>query len=331
MAVMLQSRVPVVKALKGLASQEQKQAFKEKILKVSQLVEEGNSLSEAFSEFPETFSVFYINLIKTGEASGKISDSLIFLSEHLEREDEISSQVKGAMIYPAFVIAVLAVVVSIVTFVVMPRLIDLINQTLTKPPFMTMLMINFYNFLISYGWILIIVFLACASFFAYYLKTIPGKKFIDKLSLELPFIKEFFKKINLTRFAENTSTLISAGLSVNVALKITKKTIDSFIYRDIITKIEDGVGRGERISRVMEKHPDYVTPFVIQMTQVGEETGHLDKNLMEIVKFYQKEIKRHIDTFISLLEPMLIIFLGIAVALLAVTVLSPLYSTLGTI
>ncbi|MEK6897346.1 MAG: type II secretion system F family protein, partial [Nanoarchaeota archaeon] len=181
------------------------------------------------------------------------------------------------------------------------------------------------------GWIVILGFVMMIGFIIYYFRTPRGRKTADKLSLNLPAIGGFFKKIFLIRFTENLSTLISAGLSINSALKITKDTIDNYIYKEIISETEKGVSEGEKISSILIRHSEYVPPFVIQMIEVGEQTGRLDKNLMEVVNFYRKEVKRSVDTFITLLEPVLIIFLGGVVALLAISVLSPLYGALGTI
>jgi type IV pilus assembly protein PilC len=331
LAVMMQSRVPVTQSLKSLAVQTKNPSFKEKILKISQMVEEGNSLSSACSAFPEVFNIFYVSLIKTGEASGKISESLYYLSNHLEREQDINSKITGAMIYPAFVIAVLFFVILLVIFFVMPRLIDLLKQTAVEPPLFTTMMINFYSFLANYGWILIVGFFFLVLFVAYYFTTKEGKKRYDELSLKIPFIGGFFKKIFLIRFAESISTLVGAGLSINNALKITRDTVDNFVYKKILTETEEKVSEGEKISSVFVKYPDYAPPFVVQMIQVGEETGTLDKNLMEIVKFYEKEVERAIEVFTALLEPIMIIFLGAIVALLAISVLEPLYGTLSTI
>lgn len=330
LAVMLQSRVPVTQSLRSLTVQIKNPSFKDKILKISQLVEEGNSLSEAFATFPEIFNVFYISLIKTGEASGKISESLSYLSDHLERDHDISSQITGALIYPIFVICILFVVIALVIFFVMPRLIDLIKQSSSKPPMFTQIMINFYSFLAGYGWVLIVGFLFFVAFIFFYFKTKEGRKKYDELSLKVPFIGGFFKKIFLIRFAENISTLIGAGLSINNALKITKDTVENDVYKKILAETEARVSEGEKISFVLSKYPNYAPPFVVQMIQVGEETGKLDKNLMEIVNFYEKEVKRAIETFTALLEPMIIIFLGVAVAFLAISVIEPLYGSLST-
>lgn len=331
LAVMMQSRVPVNQSLESLALQTKNPSFKEKISKISQLVQEGNSLSEAFATFPEVFNVFYVSLIKTGEASGRISESLYFLSEHLEREYDIISQIRGALIYPAFVICVLFSVITLVIVFVMPRLVDLLKQTSSEPPPFTQLMINFYSFIQGYGWVVLVAFFFLIAFIIYYFTTKEGRKRYDQLLLKIPFVKGFFQKIYLIRFAENLSTLIGAGLSINNALKITKDTIDNYVYKEILSDVEKGVSEGEKISAILVKYPLYAPPFVVQMIQVGEETGKLDKNLMEIVNFFQKEVQRAVALFTAMLEPILIIFLGIIVALLAVSVIEPLYGALGTI
>lgn len=331
MAVMLDSRVPVVQSLSSLAIQIKKEDFREKVVKISHLVEEGSPLSEAFGTYPETFSVFYVNLIKSGEASGKISEALYYLSDHLEREADIASQLKSAMIYPIFVLCVLFVVLLIVSIGVMPKLVELLKETTVKPPFFTVLMISFYDFLMSYGWIILVAFFLLIGFLVYYFRTKEGKKKFDEISLKVPFWGKMLQKIFLIRFSENISTLVSAGLSINKALQITRDTVGNHVYKNIISQIEKDVSEGEKISAVLLRHPEHVPAFVVQMIKVGEETGKLDKTLMEIVNFYQKEVKRAVDTFTAMLEPILIVFLGLVVALLAISVLSPLYGALGTI
>jgi type IV pilus assembly protein PilC len=235
------------------------------------------------------------------------------------------------MIYPIFVVAVLFVVVLIIMFFVMPRVTDLLKETTTNPPLMTKLAIGFYDFLFHYGWIIIVAFASLVVFIIYYFTTPKGKENYDRLILKIPFLDSFMKKIFLIRFAENISTLIGAGLSINNALKITKDTVSNYIYKQIIGETEQRVSEGEKISSVLVKYPDYAPPFVVQMIQVGEDTGRLDKNLMEIVNFYNKEVKRTVEVFTAMLEPILIIFLGVVVALLAVTVLEPLYGSLSTL
>jgi len=331
MAVMLDSRVPVIQSLTSLAVQIKKDNFRGEVLRISQLVEEGSPLSEAFNNFPDTFGIFYVNLIKSGEASGKISEALYYLSDHLEREADIESQLKSAMIYPIFVLCVLFVVLLIVMFGVMPKLVELLKDTTADPPFFTTLMLNFYGFLMNYGWVLLVAFILLVGFLIFYFTTKEGKKKYDIMSLKIPLLGNILQKMFLIRFSESVSTLVSAGLSINKALNITKGTITNNVYKNIIIEVEKEVSEGEKISSVLLRHPGDVPVFVVQMIKVGEETGKLDTTLMEVVNFYQKEVKRAVDTFTALLEPVLIVFLGIVVALLAVSVLSPLYGALGTI
>lgn len=328
LGVMLQSRVPVVKSLRSLSIQIKNTGFKQKIIKISQFVEEGTSLSDAFGVYPEFFSPFYLSMLKTGEASGKISDVLFYLSDHFEREHDIVSKIKSAMIYPIFVICVLVVVVLIVMFFVMPKLVDLLKEAVTEPPLFTRFMIGFYQFLSNHGWIIILAFVFLILFIGYYFTTKQGRRNFDKLILKVPFVSSFFKKIFLIRFAENIATLAGAGLSINKALKITSDTVENFVYKQIISETNERVSEGEKISSVFIKYPTFIPPFVVQMIQVGEETGKLEKNLSEIVNFYGKEVDRSIATFTALLEPILIVVLGVIVAFLAASIIQPLYGTL---
>ena len=331
LAVMIEARVPVVQCLLSLAAQTAKPVFKEALIKVSELVEEGNPLSDAFSFFPKIFNAFYINLIRSGEASGKISESLYYLGDHLEREDDINSKLKEAMIYPALVLALMIGVGIIVMVVIMPKLVEMMQTLGSNVPPSTKMMIGFYQFLNHYGWILMLVFIAMVIFLVYYLRGPEGKKTYDKSILRIPFLGSFFQKVFLMRFAENLSTLISSGLPITQALKITKNTIDNHVYMMIIAETEKNVSEGEKISSVLVKYPDQVPLFVIQMIKVGEETGKLDKTLMEIVNFYKKEVDTAVSTFTTLIEPILIIVMGVGVALIAASVLEPLYGVLGSI
>ncbi len=331
LAVMLESRVPVIQSLSSLSIQTNKTDFKKTILEIAKLVEEGVPLSGAFARFPQTFDNFYVNLVKSGEISGKISETLYYISDHLEREDEITSQIKQVMIYPIFTLVTLFVVVNVIVIFLIPRIESLIQESNANPPLFTVIMLNFYRFLENYWLILMLVFILSVIFIIFYFRTKEGKKVFDRLSLKIPFLGDILRKVFLTRFCGNVSTLMAAGISVNKALEITGNTVDNVIYKKIIDEIENKVSEGEKISFVLVEHQDYFPSFVIQMIKVGEETGKLDKTLMEVVNFYQKEIKRQIDLFLTFLSPILIMFLGVIVAILAISVFASLYTVVGTI
>ncbi len=329
LAVMIDARVPIVQSLLTLAAQIKKAEFRDDLTRISELVGEGNSFSESLAFFPNVFDTYFVNLIKSGETSGKISESLCYLSDHLEREYDITAKIKGAMIYPVLVLSVMVAVIIVVMTFVMPKIVTLLKEVGGNMPFFTKVLIGFYEFLVGYGWFLLIVFVGFIVFLVYYLRTKEGKRFYDRTSLRIPVFGKLLEKTYLMRFAENLSTLISAGLPITQALKTTKNTIGNVVYRKIVAEMEREVSEGEKISSVLARYPERVPSFVIQMIKVGEETGKIDKTLMEIVNFYQKEITRAVDAFMTLIEPILLVILGIGVGFLAISVLSPLYSMMG--
>lgn len=331
LSVMLSSSVPVVQSLRTLSSQTQNAYFKEVIARISTLVEEGASLSQAFSTYPKIFNNLHMNLVKSGEVSSHIAKTLEYISESIEREEDIMSQVKQAMIYPIFVGCLLILVLFIIAVEVMPQVRNLLEETGGKPSISTQIVLGFYGFLENYWYILIIALLLIILGLAFYFTTDSGKKNYDIISLKVPFLRSLLKKVFLARFCSNVSNLLVSGISINRALKITEDTIDNTVYKKVIAKIEKGVSEGQKMSSVMLKDQEYFPLFVVQMIKVGEETGKLDSTLIEIVNFYQKDIKKAIDVFSRLLEPLMIIILGVIVTLLAISVLSSIYGTIKTI
>ena len=235
------------------------------------------------------------------------------------------------MVYPIFTLSVLFVVLNIIIIFLLPKIEELIRESSANPPPFTQIMLGFYHFLGNFWWMMMLAFLIGVVAVVFYFKTKNGKKVYDRLSLKIPFLGDILRKIFLSRFCGNVSTLMTAGISINRALKITSDTVNNSVYKEIINEIERKVSEGEKISSLLMQRSDYFPPFVVQMIKVGEETGKLDKTLMEVVNFYQKEVKRAIDLFLTLLEPMLIIFLGLIVGVIAISVFAPLYGALGTV
>lgn len=331
LSLLLESRVPVVQSLLSLASETRKPSLKETILNVSSLVEEGIPLSEAFARHPRVFSPFYINLMRSGEASGKISGALYSVSEHLEKESDIIAQVRQATMYPFFVLAVVFIVMVVIVTRLIPRISDLIEETNAQPPLFTVIILNFYGFLEAYWWFLLAILILGIALLVYYVNTQEGRKRYDRISLKVPLLRDFLREVFLVRFCSNISTLVLAGISLNRALRITGDTVNNSVYRGVINDIEKRVSEGEKMSAAMAKHEQYFPLFVVQMVKVGEETGRLDKVLQDAVVFYQKDIKRTVDLFTTLLEPIIIVFLGIFIALLAVSVIFAIYGTIQTL
>ncbi len=325
LAIMFKSNVPVVEALQTLSNQTKNQNFKEKILKISEKVEGGTSLSVSLSSYPKIFSPFYTNMVKSGEVSGKLSEVLGYLADHLEREYNFYSKAITAMIYPVFVFFVFLIILTLMVVFVVPQLSQVLEATGEEVPQITKVAMGLSSFLKRWWWVFTLFFLGLGIFVFKFSRNKEGKKIVDKFSLKLPLLGEFFKKIYLSRLAENLSTLISSGLPIVRALEITGKIIGNDVYETIILKTQEGVKRGEPMSSILLRYQEFFPPLFVQMTVVGERTGQLGVALMNIVNFYQRDVERTLDSFVSLLEPILIIGLGVIVAGLVMAFLLPIY------
>lgn len=332
LAIMFRSDISLIESLKALADQTKKPNFKEKILSLVEEVAGGAPFSLALSREPKLFSSFYVNMVKSGEASGTLSESLNFLADHLEREYNLTSKIKGAMIYPALIVVMVIGVLIMMVYFVIPDLAEILESTGQELPLITRAVLGFSNFVRGGGWLLLIIAAGgLIFFFLRYFKTSKGRKIKDRILLRIPIVRTLLRKIYLSRFAENLSTLVGGGLPIGQALKITGSVIGNEVYQNIISKVEEGARRGEKISNMLSNYPDHFSPMIVQMVAVGEKTGKLEESLMNSVDFYQKEVDRAIDAFLSILEPVLIIFLGMIVAVLMAAVLMPLYQmTAGT-
>jgi len=325
LSIMFKSKVPLVESLNVLSGQTRNLDLKERILDLSEEVEGGTSFSGALSRHPEIFSSFYISMVKAGEVSGTLSESLEYLADHLEREYHLTSKIRGALLYPALIVVVVLLVITMMIFFVIPNLSEVLIGSGSELPTATKIVINSAAFLREFGWVLgLVILLVIFAAFRYY-RSQKGKKFFDGLFLKIPVIGPFLKTINLALFAENLSTLISGGLPIASALQTVGEIVGNSRYKEVIFEARDRVRKGETISSVLSAAPEVFPPVFVQMTLVGERTGTLDSTLMNIVNFYKKEIDRTIDNLLSILEPLLIVILGVVVAGLMLAILLPLY------
>ena len=329
LSIMFKSNVSLVESLKVLSEQLKNPRFKEVVLKLANEVEGGTPFSKALSFYPEIFSPFYVNMVKSGEISGNLSESLNYLADHLEREYHLFSKTKGAMVYPALVVVVLFAVFMVLCLFVIPQLITVFKETEMELPMITKIVIALSHFLRKWIFLLIGIVVALSVISSQYLQTPKGKKNFDSIILKVPLVGSFLKMLYLSRFAENFSTLISGGLSMTQALKTSGEVVGNETYKEIIFLAKEEAKKGKPISATFSKFPDIFPPIFTQMTLVGEKTGTLDDSLMNLVNFYQKEIDRGIDNLLSILEPLLILFLGGSVAILMASILMPIYQISG--
>jgi type II secretory pathway component PulF len=329
LAIMFKSKVPLIEALEVLSSQTKNVDFKEKIFKISEKVEGGIAFSQSLALYPKIFSPFYIAMVKSGEVSGKLSEVLNYLADHQEREYHLTSKAKGAMIYPSLILVVIVLVIALLVVFVIPNLVGVLEAGGQELPVATKAVIALADFSRSWGWLVLLLVGVLIFSLSRYYSTEKGKAFFDKLFLKLPIFGSFLKMVYISRFAENLSTLIAGGLPIVQSLEVVGDIIGNVSYKEAILTARDEVRKGEMISSTLSQFPDLFPPVFVQMVLVGEKTGTIDTTLINIVDFYQKEVDRAIDGIIGVLEPILIVFLGVVVGGIMLAVLMPIYQSIS--
>ncbi|MDO8655198.1 MAG: type II secretion system F family protein [bacterium] len=328
-AIMFKSQVPLVESLHTISQQSTNQAFKEKILKMSEGVEGGTAFSKVLSDYPEVFSPFYVNMVRSGEVSGKLSEVLNKLADHLEREYGLVSKIKGAMVYPIFVVALAVGVLFLMVFFVVPRLTEVLQESGQELPAITKGVIGFTVFIRSWGWLLLLFLIAGGTVFMRWSRTKEGRDAVGRVLLRIPLISPFLKMLFLSRFAENLATLIAGGIPITQSLEISAAIVGNSVYEQIIEESKDSISHGTQISSTLQRHPKEFPPLFTQMLQVGERAGNMEETLLAVARFYQQEVDRTVDSLLSLLEPLLIVTLGLGVGFLMAAVVLPLYQIGG--
>ena len=328
LAIMFKSRVSLVDSLSTIGSQPKSKNFRRRIFQISQDVEAGTSFSDALSKHPDAFSSFYINMVKRGETLGKLSDVLQYLADHLEREHQLRSKIKGALTYPIFVIVIAFVVITLLTILVLPNLTQILEESGAALPLITQWVIAFSNFYRQWWWLVALLIVGAIVGIGRLSKTKGGRRVVHRALLKIPIVGGFLRLMYVSRFGENLSTLITGGVPIVESIGITGRIVGNETYERIIQRAKDSVAQGSKVADVFERYPKEFPPTFTQMIKVGEKSGALDETLAEIVKFYRGEMDRSVDAFISLIEPLLIVVLGVLVGGVMASLMLPLYQSI---
>ena len=325
LATLFSAKVPVVEALRVLTTEASNESLKRKLSAVADDIQGGLPMSQAFSRHPEVFSNFYVQMVRSGEESGKLDDILNYLADYLERSYELTSKARNALIYPAFVFGVFLIVVGIMLVVVVPKLSSIVSELQQSVPIYTRFIIGLSDFFRTFGVFFLILAALGVIFLWRWRLTSRGRRSLSRIQLSLPILKDMYRKIYLARFADNLQTLLSGGVSVARALEISADVIGNEVYAEIIRESRDAVRAGSSISSALARYED-VPPLVTQMMRVGEETGKLDQILSALSRFYTREVDNTIERIVSLIEPALIVFLGLGVGIIVASILIPIYN-----
>lgn len=323
-SVLISANVTLVQALKILSEQIESKQLQIVVAGVAEEIDGGARLSDSLARHPDVFSNFYINVVRSGETSGKLDEVLNYLADELEKDYDMMSKIKGAMIYPAFIVSALGVVGIFMMVSVVPKLTAVITESGGELPLPTKILIAISAFLTKF-WIPLIVLLA-VSFFALrrFIKTPNGKTAFDTLLLQLPIFGTLFKRIYLVRFTRSLQTLLMGGVNISKALAITAEVVTNDVYKNLIKETIAEVEDGNSISSIFETS-EQIPKMVSQMMSIGERSGRLDAVLGRITDFYTREINNIIANLMTLMEPIIMVVMGVGVGLMVAAIILPMY------
>ena len=324
-ATLFEAGVSALRAFRLLAQENENKTLQGEILGVADDIETGISLSEALSKLPDLFSNFYVNMVKAGEESGKLNEVFLFLADYLDRNYELNLKIKKALTYPGFVIGTFFVImIAMLTFVV-PKMAKMFAEEGATLPLVTRIVLFASDLFVKYGPITFPL-MGVLGFFAYkWSKTEEGAYIVDDTMLKIPVIKNLMQKIFLQRMSDNMNTMLSNGVPIVKSIDITASVIENRVHKQLLRRVSEKVQTGKSFSKALYEEP-LVPNILVQMVHIGEETGELGYILKNLALFYRRELDNAIDSMIGLIEPAMIVSLGLGVGILVSAILLPMYS-----
>ncbi len=330
-STLFDAQVSALKAFSLLASNAENPLLKRKLTAVTDDIQAGSAISAALAKHPDIFTDFYVNMVKAGEESGKLNQVFDYLAEYLDRQYELNSKTKNALIYPAFVIGVFIIVMVLMFILVIPKLSAIIESSGQAIPLYTKVVIGISQFFVNYG-LFVLIFIVIAGMYIWRLsRTERGKTYLGTMSLSLPVLGRLYTKLYLSRISDNMSTMLTSGVSIVRTIEITSKVVGSRVYQSVLEEAGEAVKAGSSLSDALAKNGERVPQIMIQMVRVGEETGNLSNILKTLAQFYKREVDDAVDTLVGLIEPVMIVVLGLGVGVLLTSILVPIYNIASSI
>ena len=324
-ATLFEAQVPALRVFRLLAEETENALLGRILTEITDDLQSGSSISKALGKHPKVFSLFYVNMVLAGEESGKLDETFNYLADYLDRTYEVTSKAKNALIYPAFVIATFMVVMALMLTVVIPKISAILIESGQEIPIYTRIVIGISNFLTSYGFFFLLALIAGGIFLVKFSKTSAGKLSLARFKLTTPYVGNLYRKLYLSRIADNMNTMLLSGIPMVKAVEITAQVVDNKIYEDLLGKAVIEIRGGSNVSDALSKSEE-IPNIMIQMIKVGEETGQLGNILKTLSRFYRREVTNAVDTLIDLIEPAMIVLLGAGVGILLASVLIPIYN-----
>ncbi|HTK33380.1 MAG TPA: type II secretion system F family protein [Candidatus Paceibacterota bacterium] len=330
LSTLFEAQVSALRVFRLLGGETENQVLAKKLTEIADDLQSGSSISNALSKHPKVFSEFYVSMVKAGEESGKLDQTFQYLADYLDRAYELSSKVKGALIYPAFIVITFMTVMILMFTVVIPKISAILTENGGDLPSYTKVIMGISNFLVQYGFILLAVAIVVGFFLIRFVRTPQGHIAFDSFKLHIPYVSSLYKKLYLSRISDNMSTMLASGIPMVRALELTSNVVNNRIYEGIITSAVESVKGGKTLSESLSNNPSEIPGIMVQMMKVGEETGESGSILKTVAHFYAREVETAVESLVSLIEPLMIVMLGGGVAVLLASVLIPIYNIAST-
>ncbi len=330
LATLFDAQVSALRVFRLLGAEAENPQMRAVLNDIGDDLQAGSSISRAMSAHPEVFSPFYINMVRSGEESGSMERSFNYLAEYLDRTYQVITKARNALVYPAFVIGVFILVMGLMLTMVIPRISQILIDSGQELPIYTKIVIAISSFVTDYIGVLIALVAIGGVFLWRFVRTPVGKRAYDEFKISIPYVGDLYRKLYLTRVCDNLSTMLQSGISMPQALEVTAEVVDNAVFKEIIDNTLIEVKAGRSFADAVSEYPE-IPGVLSQMAKVGEETGNLSEIMKTLAMFYNREVNNAVDTLIGLIEPLMIVLLGLGVGTLLASVLMPIYNMTAAI
>ena len=325
LATLFEAQVSALKIFNLLAGEVENKFLRKVLGQIVDDLQAGSSISKALGRHPEVFSDFYVNMVKSGEETGKLNETFNYLADHVQRNYEVVSKAKNALIYPAFVITVFVAVMVLMFTVIIPKISVILLESGQEVPVYTKVVFGISDFLIDYGILFAVALVAGVFLLFRYARTKEGRSVLARFKLGVPYVGTLYRKLYLAVIADNMHTMVLSGIPMVRAIEVTASVVGNDVYKEILDESLVAVRSGSSLSQSLSQYEE-IPGMLVQMIRVGEETGELGSILKTMASFYQKEVVNAVDTLVDLIEPVMIVTLGLGVGVLLASVLIPIYN-----
>ena len=330
LSTLFDAQVSALRVFRLLAAEADNPQMRTVINDVADDLQAGSSISRALAAHPDVFSPFYVNMVRSGEESGSLERSFSYLADYLDRMYQVVTKARNALIYPAFVIGVFVLVMGLMLTLVIPRISQILVESGQELPIYTKIVIGISTVVTDYLGVLLVLFSLAGVGLWRFAKTPVGKRALDEFKISIPYVGDLYQKLYLTRICDNLSTMLASGISMVQAIEVTAEVVDNAVYKEILENTLLEVKGGRSFADSISEYPE-IPGVLSQMAKVGEETGNLADILSTLAKFYNREVNNAVDTLIGLIEPLMIVLLGLGVGTLLASVLLPIYNLTSSI